>query len=187
MAVFFISYLALLLLWVQAKPYYGNFLAHVGAQLSAWTTGSRLAAVRQESEIAEISFLHYATTRDGSGDVMLKVRISVSNYSFNVPLTFALIAGLLMVFHWRAGSILESCLILMAIHLAYIYFYCTLQIFYQLAMGHVMAPAKWVQFLLQFLWSFTDNLIIRFEPFLIAVYLWLRQTHRRKASAPQAA
>jgi hypothetical protein len=183
-AVFFVSYLLLLFLWLHIKPYYGNFLAHVGAQLAAWTTGARLSEVAQASEVADISFLYYAVTGEGSGDVMLKVRISVSNYSFNVPLTFALIAGLFVIFRWAPATILESCLILMGVHLAYIYFFCTLQIHYQLAMGHIAAPAKWVQFLLQFLWGFTDNLIIRFEPFLIAVYLWLRQMlHTRTAAA----
>ena len=43
-------------------------------------------------------------------------------------------------------------------------------------MDQIMVPPKWVQFTVQFMWGFTDNLIIRFEPFLIAVYLWLRQT-----------
>ena len=182
-AVFFLAYLLLLFTWVHVKPYYGNFLAHIGAQLSAWTTGARLSQVSQDKEIADISFLYYAVTDTGSGDVMLNVKISVSNYSFNVPLTFALIAGLFVVFRWSAGSILESCLILMAIHLGYIYFYCTLQIYYQLAVAHIMAPPKWIQFLLQFLWGFTDNLIIRFEPFLIAVYLWLSQMLRVRAAA----
>jgi hypothetical protein len=185
-AVFFLSYVLLLFIWVQVKPFYGNFLAHVGAQLSAWTTGARLNEIEQDSEVANISFLYYAVTSDGSGDIILKTSISVSNYSFNVPLTFALIAGLFVIFRWAPGTILESCLILIGIHLAYIYFYCTLQIFYQLAVGHIMAPSKWIQFLLQFLWGFTDNLIIRFEPFLIAVYLWLRQTLRARAAAANA-
>jgi hypothetical protein len=26
----------------------------------------------------------------------------------------------------------------------------------------------------QFLWSFTDNMVIRFEPFLIGIYVFLR-------------
>jgi hypothetical protein len=171
---FLFSYIIYLLVWVQIKPYYGNILVHMGAPLAAWTTGARVDRITQGKEVADVNFLYYAETSEGSGDISLAVKVSVSNYSFNVPLTFALITGLFVVFRWRLGSLTEACLILVLVHLSYIYFLCTLQIFYQLAMGQIATPAKWVQFLIQFLWGFTDNLIIRFEPFLIAVYLWLR-------------
>ena len=174
-AVFLLSYVIFLVIWVQIKPLYGNLLAHVGAPLAAWTTGARMVDIDQGQELADVTFSYYAETVKGSGDVILDVKIPVSNYSFNVPLTLALIAGLFVFFRWRPQTLVEACLILVLIHVSYIYFLCTLQIFYQLAMGQIKVPPKWVQFTVQFMWGFTDNLIIRFEPFLIAVYLWLRR------------
>lgn len=174
-AVFFLSYVVFLLIWIQIKPHYGNLLAHIAAPLAAWTTGTRLEKIEQGAELTEVTFSYFVKNSGQGSDVMLGVKVPVSNYSFNVPLTLSLIAGLYAIFRWRPQSLAEACLILVLIHLGYIYFLCILRVFYQLAMANIVVPAKWVQFLVQFLWSFTDNLIIRFEPFLIAVYLWLRQ------------
>lgn len=185
--VFLLSYALFLVVWVQVKPFYGNLLAHVGAPLAAWTTGARLDEIVHDKEVADLIFYYFAVTSQGSGDVLIDVKISVSNYSFNVPLTFSLIAGLFVFFRWRLGSLLEAGLILVLIHLSYIYFHCTLQIFYQLAMGQIFVAPKWVQFFLQFMWGFTDNLIIRFEPFLITVYLWMRRMFSTPPPAREAA
>jgi hypothetical protein len=185
--VFFLSYALFLAIWVQVKPFYGSLLAHVGAPLAAWTTGARLDEIVHGKEVADLIFYYFAVTSQGSGDVLIDVKIAVSNYSFNVPLTFSLIAALFVFFRWRPGALLEAGLILVLIHLSYIYFHCTLQIFYQLAMGQIFVPPKWVQFLLQFMWGFTDNLIIRFEPFLITVYLWMRRLLSKPAPALEAA
>lgn len=35
-------------------------------------------------------------------------------------------------------------------------------------------------FAYQFLWTFTDNMVIRFEPFLIGVYMFIRFKAGRK-------
>jgi hypothetical protein len=97
-------------------------------------------------------------TRHGIDDLLLDLKIEVSKYSFNVPLTFALVAGLFPIFKWQKRSLIE----------------CTLQLFYNLTQVGIKTPSKALQFFLQFMWAFTDNMIIRFEPFLVAIYLWLR-------------
>ena len=174
--VFCLTYLLFLILWIQVKPYYGNMLTQVGARLAAGTTGLRVEQIRHGKEVATITFARPVLTKKGLRDILLDLKISVSNYSFNLPLTLALITCLFPFFKWRKKSLIEACFILLFIHLLYIYFFCSLQVLHQLTLVGMKAPPKTVQFLLQFMWTFTDNMVIRFEPFLVAVYLWLRNT-----------
>jgi len=172
--LFVMTYSVFLILWIQVKPYYGSMLTHIGSRLSAWSAGARAEEVRHGREVATITFAYPVVTQQGSGDILLDIKIAVSRYSFNVPLTFALVAGLFPFFRWRVRSLIEACFILLFIHLLCIYFFCSLQLFYHLAQAGVKTPSKTLQFFLQFMWAFADNMIIRFEPFLVAVYLWFR-------------
>jgi len=177
-SIFSIAYLVFLILWMQVKPYYGNMLTHVGSRLSAWSAGACVESMHHGKEVATITFAYPVVTQQGRGDILLDVKIAVSQYSFNVPLTFALLAGLFPLFRWRVRSLIEACFILLFIHLLYISFFCSLQLFYHLAEAGIKTPSKPLQFFLQFMWAFADNMIIRFEPFLVAVYLWFRNKER---------
>ena len=179
--VFFLSYLIFLFIWIQIKPYYGDVMTQVGTHLAGWTTGLRVVKVEHGEEVAYVTFGRTVMTKSGLGDIALRIKISVSHYTFNVPLTFALVAGLFVGFKWRFRTILEACFILIIIHLLYIYFFSSLQLLYELTKAGVRDPSKFVQFFFQFMWTFTDNMIIRFEPFLVAVYLWLRNRERVRA------
>ena len=172
--VFCLTYLIALVIWIQIKPYYGNIITQIGARLAASTTGLRVEKIQHGKEVATITFVRNIFTEKGLQDLLLDLKISVSNYSFNMPLTIALVICLLPFFKWRKRSLIEACFILLFVHLLYIYFYCTLQLTRQLTVIGIEAPSKTVQFLLQFMWVFVDNMVIRFEPFLVAVYVWLR-------------
>jgi len=187
LAVFIMSYSVFLVLWIQIKPYYGYVLTQVGARLAAATTGLRIEDIRHGKEKAAVIFTDQIMTGKGLTDLFLDLKIAVSDYSFNVPLTFALVVGLFPFFKWRKRTLIEACVILIFIHLSYIYFFCILQLFYKLTQAGITTTSKPVQFFLQFMWAFTDNMVIRFEPFLLAVYLWLRNRshtfYSRKAAA----
>jgi len=181
--VFLVTYLLFLVLWIQVKHYYGNMLTHVGAGLAAWTAGLGVEKIQHGKEVATITFVRTIMTKQGLGDLLIDLEISVSNYSFNVPLTFALVAGLFPIFKWRKRSFIEVCFMLLFIHLLYIYFFCSLQLFKSLAQAKIETSSKAFQFFLQFMWAFADNMIIRFEPFLVAVYLWLRNKEHTQSQS----
>jgi len=174
LAVFFVSYPVFLVIWVQVKPYYGYVLTQVGARLAAATTGLHIEDIQHGKEKAAVTFTDQIMTGEGLRDLFLDLKIAVSDYTFNVPLTFALVVGLFPFFKWRKRTLIEACVILIFIHLSYIYFFCLYQLFYQLNQTGIRMTSKPVQFFLEFMWVFTDNMVIRFEPFLVAVYLWLR-------------
>ncbi len=180
-ALFFATYALFLVVWIQIKPYYGGALARVGGGLAAWTTGSTLESIRREEDVAEIRFKHVGMTPRGIGELLVDLSISVSSYSFNAPLSLALVIGLHPFFRWRKRSLVEVGCLLLFIHLLYIYSYCILQLFQKIAAAEIRTPSGPARLFLEFLWAFTDNMIIRFEPFLVAVYLWLRQTGRFRA------
>ncbi|HOP47218.1 MAG TPA: hypothetical protein PK874_06105 [Desulfobacteraceae bacterium] len=180
--VFFVSYIVFLVLWVQIKPYYGVALTQMGTRLAAWTTGVKVDKIQQGKDLATITFSRVVIREGRLGDILLDIKISVSNYSFNVPLTFALAVSLLAAFKWRKKAIIEACLILIFVHLLYVYFFSCLKICHQLSIARAESYSRAVQFFLQFMWAFTDNLIIRFEPFLVGVYLWLRNLGRLRLS-----
>lgn len=177
-ALFLVSYPVFLVLWIQLKPYYGYVLTQVGARLAAVTAGVRVEDIRHGEEKAGITFTDQVMTGEGLRDVFVDLKIAVSDYSFNVPLTFALVIGLYPFFRWRKRTLLEACVVLARVHLSYIYFFCILQILYRLTQGGVRTTSTPVQFFLQFMWAFADNMVIRFEPFLVSVYLWLRNRSR---------
>jgi hypothetical protein len=177
--IFVVSYVLLLLIWIQIKPYYGGVLTHLGAHLAGTTAGAELEKVIQEKDVSTVSYARTVMKAGNVGEVLLDFKISVSNYSFNVPLSFALIAALFVFLRWHIRYVLEVSLILVLVHVLYIYSYCTLSLFREMANAGLKNPGLALQFGLQFVWAFTDNMVIRFEPFLVAAYLWLREMGRR--------
>lgn len=172
--IFLVAYFFFLVIWLNIKPYYGSVQAHLGSHLSALTTGFQVKDIRPEKEVATITFSRPILTAKGLADFVVDIKIAVSNYSFNVPLTFALVAGLFPFFNWRKRFFFEAVLILIFIHMLYIYSLCNLKLVYQFSAVKKSPPSAAIQYILEFIWAFTDNMVIRFEPFLIAVYLWLR-------------
>jgi hypothetical protein len=172
--VFASAYFLFLLMWIQIKPYYGSFLTYLGAHLAGATAGLELDKINHDRDVARITYARTVMSKGNVGEVLLDLRVSVSNYSFNVPLSFAMAAGLFVFFKWRWRYIIEISVFLILVHILYIYSYCTLNGFKELSKAGLEDPSAAVQFLLQFIWAFTDNMVIRFEPFLVAAYLWLR-------------
>jgi hypothetical protein len=130
-------------------------------------------------EVSKITVAKPVLTKNGLQDLLIDLNMSVSAYAFNIPLTFALIVSLLPFFQWRKRTYLEACVILAAIHVLFVYSFFCVKI-YESVIKTGLAPHSSVkQFILEFLWTFTDNLIIRFEPFLMVAYLWIRNPYRR--------
>ena len=172
---FLVVYVLSLILWIQVKPYYGYALTQVGARLAGWTTGLRVESVGVEKKAISVSFAGPVLTKKGLEEMVADFNFDVSRFTYNVPLTVALVAGLFPFFRWQKRYLFEIIVILLFVHLLFIYLFCTQQVFYGFWKSGLRAHSSSVQqFFLEFMWTFTQNLIIPFEPFLVAVYLWLR-------------
>ncbi len=172
---FLVVYVFSLILWIQVKPYYGYILTQVGARPAGWTTGLRVESVGVEKKAISVSFAGPVVTKKGLEEMVADFKLDVSRFTYNVPLTVALVAGLFPFFRWQKRYLFEIILILLFVHLLFIYLFCTQQLFYGFWKSGLRAHSSAVQqFFLEFMWTFTQNLVIPFEPFLVAVYLWLR-------------
>ncbi|MBW1927307.1 MAG: hypothetical protein JRI35_08985 [Deltaproteobacteria bacterium] len=185
--LFLFSYPLFLGIWIYVKPFYGTGLTHIGTRLAVLTMGGVVEKIVTDKEEASVTLVRSFVTNHGIADMVLDLKLSVSKYSFNVPLTFALITGLLPIFRWQKGTLLEAVLILVFVHLLYIYSYCCLQMYNSFIISGIQARSNISRFFWEFFWAFTDNMVIRFEPFLVIMYLWLRNIHGAKPVTNQRA
>ena len=170
--IFMLSYPAYLVAWIKIKSYYSYGMTHVGAFLASATMGTSIKKIVIDEEDAKIRFVRPLYKGSKRADLVMDVIVSVSNYSFNAPLSMALVTALFPLFRWRRRSIVEVIVLLVFVHLLYIYSFCCLQQYYVLVRSGIKAHSQVTQLFWEFLWSFTDNMIIRFEPFLVVIYLW---------------
>ncbi len=176
--IFLISYPLFLGAWIYVKPFYGRLIGKAGVTLSAMTTGAVPKAIETGKDKTEARLAKAILTDRGLADIHIDLTFSISSYSFNMPLTLALVAALYPFTGWRLRNIAEALAILAAIHLLYVYSYCTYQTFITGTKYGGIKMGLGNQLFWEFLWSFTDNMVIRFEPFLIAFYLWMRAGHK---------
>ncbi len=172
--LFVLSYSISLFLWIHAKSYYGFALSKLGAYFASSTMGCKVESFQYGEEVTKINFTKLISTTKGIGRLNIDVSVSVSNYSFNIPLTIALIVSLFPFFKWKIRYIIEAFTILIFVHLLYIYSYCCVHIYHILAKVGVQKLTSTGQIFWESLWTFTDNFIIRFEPFLLTLYIWFR-------------
>ncbi len=170
--IFMFCYPSYLIVWIKIKSYYSYGLTHVGAYLAASTMESAIKRINIDKEDAKITFIRPFYEGSKRADIIIDVIVSVSHYSFNAPLSLALITALFPLFRWKRRSIVEVVLLLILVHLLYIYSFCCLQQYYIFSRAGIEARSTFGQLFWEFLWSFTDNMIIRFEPFLVVIYLW---------------
>ena len=172
--IFLCLYPTGLLLWLKIKPYYGALIGRVGVYLAAEIKRARVVQFKEEPERNTIKIKKKGYSHQGPGELELKFTLWVSRYTFNVPLTWALAFALFPFIRWRKIILFEITLILMGVHFLYVFSWTGLQLYYAEVKVGFRAQSYISQFFWEFLWSFTDNMIIRFEPFLVALYLLMK-------------
>ncbi len=173
LGAFFLAYPFFLVLWLQVKPFYGAALTGAGVRLAAFTRDAHLKSLEFGEEEAKVVLSKSIATPRGMADVDLDLQVPVSSYSFNVPLTLSLMVSMWFLVRWRPLHGILSLLILVAVHLLYVYSYASLFSMSGMEKAGLVDFSGHERLFWEFLWGFTDNLLIRFEPFLVSVYLWL--------------
>jgi hypothetical protein len=168
--IFLLFYFISLIFWLQVKDTYGYMITLVGSKLVAGLKDAKMEMITQEKDIIEITFssLKYKT------NLFVYISVKTSNYTFNVPLTLAMMAGLYPFIKRRKRAYAEAGLILLIVHFLYVFSReakSLTEIFMDRGI-EVFSVTK--LFVYQFLSGFTDNMVIRFEPFLIGFYIFIR-------------
>ncbi len=173
--IFLGSYLIFLILWIQVKDYYGYTVTFIISELMPLIKDVHFEEMREEKDIFEVSFSR-PVKRQGDRiiNILIKIRVKTSNYTFNVPLTFGIMAALFPFIRKRRKAYGEALFILFGVHLLYVFSqeaFGLTKVFVQAGLDAANKPR---QLAYLFLWEFTDNMVIRFEPFLIGFYIFIR-------------
>ena len=168
--IFLASYLVFLFLWIQVKDTYGYAITLAASKLVAGLKNARLEEITQEKDIIQATFSPF----NGRTNMLVDITVKTSSYSFNAPLTFAIMMSLSLFILRKKRAYAEALLILLFIHFLYVFSLEAkelTEIFMERKIEAMSTPRLFVY---QFIWSFTDNMVIRFEPFLIGFYMFVR-------------
>jgi hypothetical protein len=168
--IFVGAYLIFLILWINIKDYYGYAITYSVSNIVVPIKDVVLESITRKGGKIEVAFCRY-TYR---GEMIAHISIKTSVYTFNVPLTCAILAAFHLFIKRKKRAYLEAVLILLFVHALYV-FSAESKNLTETFMSSGIEPMNKVKLAFyQFLWSFTDNMIIRFEPFLIGIYVFLR-------------
>jgi hypothetical protein len=167
--IFFIAYLLFLILWVGVKDYYGKGVTFTASKLAAAIKNITFEEMTEERDVIQATFSPHGR----NSNILIDIPVKTSSYTFNAPLTFAIMAAMYQ-FIRKKRAYGEALLILLSVHLLYV-FSLEVKLLTDVLIERGLEKANYPRiFFYQFLWGFTDNMVIRFEPFLIGFYMFIR-------------
>lgn len=165
--LFFVS----LLLWLPVKDSYGYMIVSIASRLVMLVRDVRVEEITQPGQgIIQVTFSHIKLKKD----LLIDIPVITSAYTFNMPLTFAIVASLYFFTARRKRAFAEAFLLILAVHLLYVFALEANELTGVLTDRKVEKASLPCMAVYQFIWGFTDNMAIRFEPFLIGLYTFLR-------------
>jgi len=166
---FLVSYLLFLILWIAVKDSYARGIIFTASKVVAGMKDTTFEEMTEERDIIQATFSPLAR----GSDVLIDIPVKTSSYTFNAPLTFAIMAAMYR-FIRKKRAYGEALLILLSVHLLYV-FSLEAKVLTDVLVDRGLEKAGNLRiFFYQFLWSFTENMVIRFEPFLIGFYMFIR-------------
>lgn len=168
-AIFIVSFIVFLGGWLLIKGYYGTAITTVSSYAAAAVKNAKVVEITRNDDVVQVGFI---PDKFGVAQVYkASIDVPVANYGFNVPLTLAIMAAFFPFLKSRRVYI-EALAILVLVHFLFIF---TLEgerltgVF--VSQGYekesTISKTFW-----QFSWGFIDNMVVRFEPFLIGAYLF---------------
>lgn len=167
--IFLSAYIVSLLLWIQVKDIYSYGIINIAA---------RMVSLIKEVEFDEVKRIapdviraSFRPLRHNAG-LVIDIPVKTSVYTFNVPLTFGIMAALFPFVRRRAY--IDGLLLLIAAHLITIFLSETAQLTMALAAKSFESTGAFSMAVYQFLWVFSEEMVIKFVPFLIGFYMFIR-------------
>jgi len=169
--VFLIAFFVSLLIWIQVKDYYGFTVTFISSKIIGAVKEAKIDEIVKMKDVVRATFYAPLSIRP---DMLVDINVRTSKYTFNVPLTIGIMSAMYFFIGRRLRAFTEALLLLLCIHHLFVIsleYKIITESFMQI---HIEPFSKSRIFLSQFFWSFTNNMVIRFEPFLIGFYLFLR-------------
>jgi|GEM_PF-1249430 len=171
LAIFAVSYVIFLFLWLAIQNHYGKGLLFISSHLTAKVKDISFDFIKAQED-DKFASRFFIPGRVKGFDILISFDFSL--FTYNAPLTFAIMAALFLFIknHFRAYA--EVLVILFAVHFFYIFLSQAGRISWILDKNNLEKSSEVSLFIWQYLWAFIDAMVIRFEPFLIGIYLYLR-------------
>lgn len=168
--LFIVYFIAILLLWILVKDYYGQFVAFVSSYLISWLQEPELLGITRTGEIFSVE---YGVQKNVfTGMYKFKLGLETSEFAYNVPLTLAIIA--VSISYIRNYKVyIVAILVLVLVHILYVYCFQSIKLRSLLTENNLAEFSKAGQFVYEMFWIFLKMLVIRFEPFLMGAYLYI--------------
>ncbi|TAN40201.1 MAG: hypothetical protein EPN25_08680 [Nitrospirae bacterium] len=177
--IFLAAYVVFLLLWIPVKGLYGQGMVFIASKIAAGIKDARLEGLSEEKGIVQVTFSHLKMS-----SMLIDLPVKTSSYTFNVPLTLGIMAAMFLFIRRRSRAYGEALLMLIAVHFLWV-ISLELKELTGIFVAKNLEPMQGLRIAFyQFLWSFTDNMVIRFEPFLIGFYLFIRFGAGTRPSEP---
>lgn len=176
-AIFIVAFIVSLGAWLLIKGYYGTAVTTVASYAAAAVKNAKVVDITRMDDVVQVGFI---PDKFGVAQVYkTSIDVPVANYGFNVPLTLAIMAAFFPFLKSRRVYI-EALVILVFVHFLFVF---TLEgerltgVF--VSQGYEKESTFGTIFW-QFLWGFVDNMVVRFEPFLIGAYLFFFRNRQEK-------
>ncbi len=166
--IFVVSYLVSLFVWLGIKGYYGLVITTIASYAITLFQGVDIVSIVRNGDLVSVGFI---PEKYGVQILKTTIDVPISNYTFNAPLTFAIMAAF-YPFLKSKRIYIEALLILVVVHFLFVFSLEGEKLSGALeTQGYTKGGAA-TQIFWEFLWGFINNMVVRFEPFLIGAYLY---------------
>ena len=174
--IFIVAYLVSLGLWLGIKGYYGMAVTTVASYATALVKNVKIVEIKRDKDIVSVGFI---PKKYGVTILKTTIKVPISNYTFNAPLTFAIMAAF-YPFLKRRRVYAEALLIMVVVHFLFVFSFEAHGLTSELEKQGYTKSSGAVHIFWEFLWGFINNMVVRFEPFLIGAYLYFFRDSARK-------
>ena len=170
--IFIAAYALSLAIWLISpiEDYYGLVITNIASYFIAILKGLDITEIVQNKDIISVGFI---PDKQGLTQIIkATIDVPTGNYAFNVPLTLAIMAAF-FPFIKNKWLYLEAIVILVFVHFLFVFSLEGQKLTAVLSDRGFETASSFTIFFWEFLWGFVDNMVVRFEPFLIGAYLFL--------------
>lgn len=169
--VFLLLYAVFLLLWIWIKDYYGLVITYIASYLVSYVKDVHISWIHMEGSTIRVGFIpeRYSPER-----ILIEIMVRNYSYTFNVPLTLAIMFAFYPLLKRRLLYI-WIILILFCLHIFFV-FSLECQRLTSVMTDRGFEKGGKIDILL---WNsvhgFIGSMAIRFQPFLVGIYMYFRR------------
>lgn len=176
--VFLAAYFICLLVWLPIKGGYGYVTTAIASRLAAGLSDAKVEEISSAKDVVQVTFSPLLKR----SDMLVEIPVRTSSYTFNTPLTAGIMAALYPFISRRARAYGAALAMLFGVHLLFVFSFEVKELTEVFIGQGLVVPSIPRIAAYQFLWQFVDNMVIRFEPFLIGFYVFLRFGRKKEAA-----